>query len=155
MDRLILDTGVLVGAVRRQVTVPDDADIAIPAVVIAEYLAGVRLDLDSGRRAAQTAFLDEILTVIPVCDYTRTVAEHHADLLAHTVRTGRPRGPHDLIIAATARATGRTVLTTDRRARFGELPEVNVRIADRQRLAPHNTSSGRSQRTPKRPKSVS
>lgn len=133
MDRLILDTGVLVGAVRRQVTVPDDADVAIPAVVIAEYLAGVRLDPDPGRRAAQTAFLDEILAVIPVCDYTRAVAEHHADLLAHTAREGQPRGPHDLIIAATARATGRIVFTTDVRARFGELPEVSARIANRSR----------------------
>lgn len=129
MDRLILDTGVLVAAVRSRLTVPDDADVAIPAVVIAEYLAGVRLDPDAGRRAAQSAFLDEVLAVVPTCDYTRSVAEHHADLLAHTAREGKPRGPHDLIIAATARATGRTILTTDVRARFGELPDVSALIA--------------------------
>lgn len=128
MDRLILDTGVLVDAVRRRVTVPDDADVAIPAVVIAEYLAGVRRDPDAGRRAAQTALLDAILAVLPVCDYTRAVAEHHADLLAHTASEGEPHGPHDLI-AATARSTGRTIPTTDTRARFGELPDVKARIA--------------------------
>lgn len=108
---------------------PDDADVAIPAVVSAEYLAGVRRDPDSGRRAEQTARLDEILAVLPVCDYTRAVAEHHADLLAHTASEGKPRGPHDLIIAATARSTGRTIPTTDTRARFGELPDVKARIA--------------------------
>ncbi len=128
MDRLILDTGVLVAAVRGRAGVPDDADIALPAVVIAEYLAGVHLDGDAGRQAAQKAFLDEVLAVIPVCNYDRSVAEHHAELLAFTARTGRPRGPHDLIVAACARATGRTILTTDSQARFPELPEVSARV---------------------------
>ncbi len=37
------------------------------------------------------------------------------------------RGPRDLMIAATARATGRVLVTTDTKAGFGELPEVAVR----------------------------
>ena len=127
MDRLILDTGVLVAAVRGRATVPDDADVAIPAIVIAEYLAGVHLDRDAGRQAAQRAFLDEVLAVIPVHAYDRSVAEHHAALLAYTARQGQRRGPHDLIVAATGRATGRTILTTDQHARFSELPDVNAR----------------------------
>lgn len=128
MDRIILDTGVLVAAVRGHATVPDESDVAIPAIVIAEYLAGVYLGSDAGRKAAQRAFLDEILVVLPVCGYDRLVAEHHAELLAHTARHGQRRGPHDLIVAATARATGRTVLTTDLHARFDELPDVNARV---------------------------
>jgi tRNA(fMet)-specific endonuclease VapC len=52
------------------------------------------------------------------------LAEHHAALLAYTARKGQRRGPHDLIVAATGRAT----LTTDVQARFGELPDVNGRI---------------------------
>lgn len=128
MERLILDTGVLVSAVRGRATVPDDADVAIPAIVIAEYLAGVHLDQDAGRQAAQRAFLEEVLAVIPVCPYDRSVAEHHAALLAHTARKGQHRGAHDLIVAATGRASGRTVLTTDVQARFHELPDVNARI---------------------------
>ena len=127
MDRLILDTGVLVAAVRGRATVPDDADVAIPAIVIAEYLAGVHLDRDAGRQAAQRAFLDEVLAVIPVHAYDRSVAEHHAALLAYTARQGQRRGPHDLIVAATGRTTGRTILTTDWHARFSELPDVNAR----------------------------
>ena len=35
------------------------------------------------------------------------------------------RGAHDLIIAATARATGRTIVTLDRRG-FADLPRVRV-----------------------------
>ncbi|MDN5798334.1 MAG: PIN domain-containing protein, partial [Intrasporangium sp.] len=110
----------------RDSLLPDD--VAIPAVVVAEYLAGTLLDPDPGRSVAQRAFLDEVLQVLPVHEYDRDVAEHHAALLAHVQRTGSERGAHDLIIAATARAADRTVLTTDERARFGELPDVSARL---------------------------
>lgn len=95
---------------------------------VAEYLAGTRLDPDPGRSAAQRAFLDDVLRVLPVHDYDRNVADHHASLLAHVRRTGSKRGAHDLIIAATARAANRIVVTTDKRAGFHELPDVTARI---------------------------
>lgn len=131
MARLILDTGVLVAAVRGRLGIAalsEEDDVALAAVVVAEYLAGVLGDGDSGRRAVQRAFLDELLAVVPVADYDPTVAEHHAELLAHVRRVGQPRGAHDLIIAATARATGRTLVTTDKSAGFDELPDVSVRL---------------------------
>lgn len=131
MARLILDTGVLIAGVRGHIDVAalgDTDDVAIPAVVVAEYLAGTLLDPDPGRSVAQRGFLDEVLQVLPVHEYDRDVAQHHAALLAHVQRTGSKRGAHDLIIAATARAADRIVLTTDERARFGELPDVSVRL---------------------------
>lgn len=60
--------------------------------------------------------------MVPVHAYDRAVVNHHAELLAHVQRTGTKRGVHDLVIAATARAAERTVLTADERAHFGELP---------------------------------
>jgi tRNA(fMet)-specific endonuclease VapC len=66
--------------------------------------------------------------VTPVVNYSMDVADEHAALLAHVQRNGSPRGAHDLIMAATARATGRIVLTTDPRARFGDLPDVHARV---------------------------
>lgn len=131
MGRLILDTGVIIAGVHGQIEVAalvDSDDVAIPAVAVAEYLAGVLLDPNPGRSSAQRAFLDEILQVLPVHEYDRDVAEHHAALLAHVQRTGKRRGAHDLIIAATARAADRIILTTDKRARFEELPDVDVRL---------------------------
>ncbi len=131
MARLIFDTGVLIAAARGlldESQLAEDDDVALPAVVIAEYLAGVLLDADPSRQAAQRAFLSDVLAVTTVCDYERTVAEHHADLLAHVQRSGERRGAHDLQIAATARATGRTLLSTDSRARFSELPDVAARL---------------------------
>ena len=136
MARLILDTCVIVAALRgdRQINlggtggIGDQDDVALPAVAVAEYLTGVELDEDPARRAGQTAFLDSLLAAVPVIDYTTEVARHHAALLAHTRRVGRPRGAHDLIIAASARATGRTLLTTDAKAGFDDLPEVDHRL---------------------------
>lgn len=77
MARLILDTGVLVAGARGildPAQLPDVDDVALPAVVVAEYLAGVLLDDDAGRRAAQRAFLEDVLAVTPVEDYDSTVA---------------------------------------------------------------------------------
>jgi tRNA(fMet)-specific endonuclease VapC len=56
----------------------------------------------------------------------RAVAEAHAELLVDVRREGRRRGAHDLMIAATAKATGRLVVTADRAA-FVDLPGVQVR----------------------------
>ena len=131
MARVILDTGVLVAVARRRLdldAIGASDDVALPAIAVAEFLTGVELDEDSDRRAAHRAFLDDVLSVVPVADYTAQTAMHHAALLAHTRRIGRPRGPHDLIIAAIARATGRLLLTTNGKADFGDLPELSVRL---------------------------
>jgi predicted nucleic acid-binding protein len=62
-----------------------------------------------------------------VLDYTETTAVHHARLIAHVHRTGTPRGGvHDLIIAAHAVESGRSVLSLDAKARFGSLPGVTA-----------------------------
>lgn len=131
MARLILDTGVLVAAVRGQLdlsALADADDAALPAVVVAEYLAGTLLDPDPGRTAAQRALLEDVLQVLTVHDYDLNIAGHHSVLLAHVQQRGTPLGAHDLIVAATARASGRTILTTDERARFDELPDVDARV---------------------------
>ncbi len=128
---MILDTGVLVAAVSGRLDLAafaEEDDVALPAVALAEYLTGVELDDNPARRAAQRAFLDELLAVTPVADYTPQVAVHYAALLAHVRRAGYPRGAHDLIIAATARATDRVLVSTDAKAGFGSLPEVQTRL---------------------------
>lgn len=131
MARVILDTGVLVASVRDRLDVAAFAaedDVALPAVALAEYLTGVELDNNPARQAVQRAFLDDLLAVTPVIDYTPTVAVYHATLLAHVHRTGHPRSGHDLIIAATAQATDRVLVTTDAKAGFADLPNVQVRL---------------------------
>jgi tRNA(fMet)-specific endonuclease VapC len=131
--RLILDTGILIGGARGRLpkaAVLDEDDVAVPAIVIAEFLVGIKQHTDPSRQASQRAFLDNVLEILPVEEYTPEVAEHHADLLVHTAGKGQPRGAHDLIIAATARAAGREIVTTDQRARFDELPDIKVRLVE-------------------------
>jgi tRNA(fMet)-specific endonuclease VapC len=61
-----------------------------------------------------------------VLDYTEKTAAHYARLIAHARRAGTRRGAHDLIIAAHAVQTDRTILTLDAKARFGDLPGVTA-----------------------------
>jgi tRNA(fMet)-specific endonuclease VapC len=133
VERLIVDTGVLVAVKRGQrissSIVPDDADIAIAAVTASELLVGVEL-ADAQRQAARRATVDAVLAAFDVIAFDVEVARHHATLLAHARRTGRPRGAHDLLIAATARATGRVLITTDGHA-FDDLPAVQHRLVRR------------------------
>jgi tRNA(fMet)-specific endonuclease VapC len=95
---------------------------------VAEFLAGVYMAATESQRAARRAFLERVLSALPIEDYTQHVAEHHGELLAHVRRSGTTRGAHDLIIAATIAATGRTIPTADDGARFGDLPNVAARV---------------------------
>ena len=51
--------------------------------------------------------------MIDLLDYTPATAAHHGRLLAYVRKSGTPRGAHDLIIAAHAAETGRTVVSKD------------------------------------------
>jgi len=124
--RLILDTNVLIayerGAIDRAAL--DDDELAIASISVAEYRVGIEL-ADTPERAAQRSrALATITSVIDLLDYTPATAAHHGRLLAYVRRSGTPRGAHDLIIAAHAAETGRTVVSKDAKARFDDLPGV-------------------------------
>lgn len=126
--RLIIDTGVLIASERGlaplAAVVGEDDDAVIAAITVAELGTGVELATDP-QRGARADFLARVLQTLPVEIYGQAAAEAHARLLASVYRSGRPRGAHDLIIAATAVATRRTILTTDRSARYEDLPDVD------------------------------
>jgi tRNA(fMet)-specific endonuclease VapC len=125
--RLMLDTAVLVTAERETTTLDellqDDDDVAIAAVTAAELLAGIKL-ADASRHAARSA-LSRTCWPQSRSRITTSRSRAHAGLLAHVCRTGKPRGAHDLIIAATALVTGRTAVTSDLPG-FQQLPGVTV-----------------------------
>ena len=125
--RLILDTGVLIASERAKASwgevLQAEDDVALAAVSVAELRAGIELASD-GRREAREAFLQQILATIPVEEYDVAVAQVHGRLLATVHQAGTQRGAHDLIIAATAAVTKRTIITADRSARFNDLPGV-------------------------------
>ena len=131
--RLILDTGVIV---RMERLVAPAGARSRPMTTwlswrstLAELRAGAELGAPE-RRDARAASIRRLLEVVPVVPYDAGVADVHGTLLAHVHRTGRRPGAHDLIVAATAAATGRLLLTTDRRARFDDLPGVDCLATD-------------------------
>jgi predicted nucleic acid-binding protein len=126
--RLILDTNVLIAYERETFdrSALDDDDLAVAAVSIAEYRVGIELADTVTRAADRSRALAAILSAVDVLHYTEATAAHHARLLAQVRRAGARRGAHDLIIAAHAAETDRTVLSRDARARFGDLPDVSA-----------------------------
>lgn len=103
----------------------DEDDVAIAAITVAELLVGVEL-ADRSHRQRRSRFVEAVLAIVPVEDYDLETARAHASLLAHARRVERPRGAHDLLIAATALARRRTVVTADA-AGFADLPGVPLR----------------------------
>lgn len=128
MTALLLDTTVLVdterGRGQLEDLIGDNDSVAIAAITAAELLVGVHR-ATRRHRDRRKAFVDAVLDVIPILPYDAEVAVVHAELLAEIQRAGRARGAHNLIIAATGRATNRTVVTADPKG-FDGLTGVSV-----------------------------
>jgi tRNA(fMet)-specific endonuclease VapC len=126
---LILDTAVLVNIERGRLSMEDvasaDDDLALATITAAELWFGVEL-ADAANRPPRAAFVRGLLDVFTVENYDLDVARVHARLIAANRRAGRTRGAHDMIIAATAAARDRILLTHDKG--FTELPGVQVRV---------------------------
>lgn len=104
--------------------IDDGDDVAVAAITVAELKVGVQL-AKGPRRDKRERFVASVLDAVSIEVYDLNVAEAHAALLAHVRRTGSPRGAHDLIIAATARARERQVVSFDQSG-FVELPGVSI-----------------------------
>jgi len=130
VSRILLDTTYLIDAERSgdglDETIDDEDDVAIAAVTIAELRVGALL-ASGKRREARLAYVDDVIHGIPIVNYDLEVAEAHAELLVAVRTQGRPRGAHDLIIAATALATDRLVVTADQGA-FVDLPGITTQL---------------------------
>jgi len=133
MAQLILDTNLLVFAARYGGPLPlvEPCDsIAVAAITIAEFREGIIASKSQAAAQERQEFLDRFLQSALALTYTPNTAVYHAELLHYCRVSGRPRGAHDLIIAAHAKETGRTIATIDLRANFADLPGVQVRQPD-------------------------
>jgi tRNA(fMet)-specific endonuclease VapC len=124
--RVILDTGVLIAIERGKLDVQatlgaDDAVIA--AVTAMELLVGVeRAD------QARAVHVEALLGSLPIENYDLRVARIHAKLAVEAMAAGKARSAHDMMIAATAAATNRVLLTTDASAEFDTLTGVRAQV---------------------------
>ncbi len=104
-----------------------DTGMALAAISASELLHGVHRLRASRRRTRAEAFVEAILSQVPVVPFDLLCARAHARLGADLARRGVAPGAHDLLIAATALAKGFSVATRDRRG-FARIPGLSVDV---------------------------
>jgi tRNA(fMet)-specific endonuclease VapC len=95
--------------------------VAVPAVVAYE----IRYGLQRAERALQLAAFERMLQVATVLSFDEETAAHAADIRVVLERAGTPIGPHDVLIAATARRHQRTLVTHNTRE-FSRVPALQL-----------------------------
>ncbi len=115
MSGALLDTSVVIdGYTSLQVDdVPET--VAISVITLGELRAGVRLASDPSTRAARQRRFNAVRDAFEPIPVDETVAEHYGDVLATARSAGRTTKATDLLIIATAAATGRALHTLDAR----------------------------------------
>lgn len=128
--RVILDTGVLIAIERGGLDVDavlgtDDA--AIAAITAMELLIGVER-ADDVHKQARAVHVEALLSSLPIEAYNLGVARVHARLAVEAMSKGKPRSAYDTMIASTAAAANRILLTTDASAGFDRLSGVRAEV---------------------------
>jgi predicted nucleic acid-binding protein len=110
----LLDTSVVIdGLPQRSADAP--ATMAISAITLGELRAGVRLAGDPSARAARQRRLVAVRDAFEPIPVDEIVAGYYGDVLAAARSAGRTTKATDLLIIATAAATGRVLHTRDTR----------------------------------------
>jgi tRNA(fMet)-specific endonuclease VapC len=102
-------------------------DLAISAVTASELLHGVHRGRTVARAHRRQAFVEGLLSRIPVIPFDLTVARVHASLWASLAKCGVAAGERDLMIGATAIARNYAVATRDERS-FSKIPGLAVQL---------------------------
>ncbi len=132
---VILDTSVLVAGERglldmsALLTALADDPIGLAAVTASELLQGCHRARDDGTRLRRTAFVESLLSAIPVRAFGLVEARVHAELWAMLAASGSAVGAHDMMIGATALANGDRVATLNRRD-FSGMPGLDLVAVD-------------------------
>lgn len=128
---MILDTSVLIEAehgkfdLEAMVGSTDLDGVAIAAITISELLRGVKRASSHATRARRAAFVELLVSRMPVLPFGLLEARLHADLLEHLRGAGTPIDAYDTLIAATALAAGLDVATLDQR-HFARVPGLGL-----------------------------
>jgi len=126
---LVIDTDVWILAERRRAAVDlgryaHHGDAYLSAVSASELLVGVHRAVDPGVRAKRLAYVEGLLSALPILSIDLETARVHASLVAQ-VPKHETVGAHDALIAATALRYGCAVLTNNGKD-FKKLSGVTV-----------------------------
>lgn len=127
-SRGVADPVGLIGRSLEQCLGPEE-EVAISAVTASELLHGVHR-ATSEHRPRREAFVEAVISVIPVLEFDLLAARAHARLWAGLASAGADVGAHDRIVAATAISMGWRVATANTRhfERIAGLDVVEVRL---------------------------
>lgn len=138
---IVLDTSALVELERaldagRMPEMPQQDEIAVPAIVWAEALVGARLADTPVRAARRRAHLEAVRNAAEIVAFSPEIAEHYADIFAELHATGSLIPQNDIAVAATARALGTAVLVgPNDEAHFKRVAELEVLVVSSSRAA--------------------
>ncbi len=112
LTRLLLDTSVVIAGPAAIELGPGDS-AAISVITVGELCAGVRLASDPDARALRQARLAAVRATFEPVLIDESVAERYGEILATARARKRTSKATDLLIIATASATGRALYTLD------------------------------------------
>ena len=110
--RALLDTSFVI-ATADSITLHPEQTAAISVITLGELRAGVALAVDPATRAARQARLASVRAAFAPLPVDTAVAEVYGDVLATARAQKRTSKATDLLIIATAGATGRILHTLD------------------------------------------
>jgi tRNA(fMet)-specific endonuclease VapC len=100
-------------------------DAFLSVISASELLHGVHRAADRKIKATRLAFVEGVLTAIPVLPVDLAVARSHAQLWADLAQQGKMIGVHDSWLAATCLAHGLRLATSNVRE-FKRVPGLDV-----------------------------
>jgi predicted nucleic acid-binding protein len=112
---LILDTNALSafadGDPALRGAIEEEAELAVPAIVLGEYLFGIR---QSRLKRQYESWLQQNASILPVLRVGPATAARYADIRSELKSAGKPIPTNDLWIAALAREHSCAVVSRDR-----------------------------------------
>ena len=126
----ILDTNTLIyffkglGNVDKHLLNTSPQNIGIPSIVVYELEYGITRSSSPQKRIEQLQHLCSLVTILP---FSQAEAQSAALIRSALEKVGRPIGPHDILIAATAMVAGGTLVTNNTKEfeRIDKLQLVN------------------------------
>jgi len=127
----LIDSSVLIAAERGALDLDSilrehrDTELALASMTASELLHGVHRANTEARKVKREAFVEALLSSLPVISFDLVAARAHARLWAKLASKGDNVGQHDLIIGATAISRGLDVATRDTRS-FPKIPGLSI-----------------------------
>ena len=128
---ILIDSSVLIHFERRGTDISayvkgrEGEDAFLSVISASELLHGVHRAADRRIKATRLAFVEGVLTAIPVLPVDLAVARSHAQMWADLAQQGQMIGVHDSWLAATCLAYGLRLATTNVRE-FKRVPGLDV-----------------------------